>query len=1536
MNSIKVMALLALLFTCTTIGQIYQGPASGSVPSGVVVTTGSFGETQHKITFRPKPIKNIFTNSYLPDSPDMPKPSGPEGSNYQVDQNRGSYSTEDFVLTKNFQALPDQGFSIPPDPYLAVGPQHIMALVNSRFSIMSKSGVASNTIEASTWYNSTLSGADPFDPKVIYDHYAKRWVMVWLNLNSAMTVGYFLISVSDDSTATGTWYNWKLPTTVNGSTASGNWSDYQGVGYDQNCIYITSNQFTSAGSFNYAKIRIIPKADLYANTAGQVTWKDLWDIRHPDGTNPTNFGLRPARMVGNSNEYYLLGRSPYVTGTYVTLYKLTNPLTTPVLTAVNVPVTAYSDPADMGQLGSTNTIDGGSSNLRNEPYFKDGKLYTVHAVRSGTGNLYSAVRLLGIDVSTNTTFIDKALGLDTYWHSYPALAVDGSGNIAITYTRGGTTEYAGAYYTTFPSGASAMTGSKLLKAGAGTYYKTFGGTRNRWGDYSGAWTDPSDPSKTYVMAEYVMSTNNWGSWIGELTFSNTAASVTITAPNGAEIWAPNSTQNITWMASNITNVNIELTTNNGTNWTSVAANVAGSAGTYSWTVPNTPATQCKIRVSDASNAAVNDVSDGLFTIGQPPTQGWEAVTSGTTGDIWGIDYLDANNVWICANNGDVKKSTDGGATFTAAGSAGQGAYAIAVLNPTTAVVALGPDAGDGKLMRTTDGGTTWTVAYTVSGCWFNFVDNLDANNLWALSDPIGGVFHIVKSTDAGATWSLTSNRPTAAASNVYGANSAWYAIGSNLWFGTGGASGATAANRVYRSTNGPDGPWTYGTTTAQFTGSMAYSTATGNGLVGFWQATNTMNKTTNGGTSYAALTTTNGLTHGLDYVPGTTTAYAASSTGLYKTTNDGTTWTSEVLPTGTTGEMLFVRLNNAGSQGMVGGQAGVLLRKVGGVAVASVAVVAPNGGEIWDGNSQKNITWTSSNVANVKIEYTSNNGTSWNVIAASVPATPASYTWTVPNIGTTQAKVRISDVASATTSDISNATFTIRQVAVITWQHIINVKDNGTDNQNLTFGLSPQATDGMDQLLGELPLPPVPPSGVFDGRFELPMTPADYSVKDFRNDTLLSASWVIKFQASTAGYPVTLTWTNTTLPAGNFTLKDLLTGTIVNVNMKSQTSYVVTNSGLSALKIEYTRQLCKDIALASGWNIVSVPINSSTSMATGVIFPAATSPAYGYNSNYVMSSVLEIGKGYFVRYPQAATVSVCGVAPSTRTVALKAGWNIIGAYELDVPVSALTTTPAGIVSSPYYGYANGYQQATSLNVGKGYWVRATAAGTLNLNSVAKSGETVVSAPIEKEWGKISIKDAAGNTTVLYVAQAELSNASAYDLPPVPPAGIFDVRFGNNRFVDRLLSATDVALNGAVYPVEIQVQGVDVQVADRVSNGKIVSAELKSGSRTIISNAGVTLLTFSRAAKALSYELLQNYPNPFNPSTTIKYSVPERATVELVIFDQLGQVVTKLVNEVKEAGTYEVEWNAAQMPSGIYFYKVKTEKFTAVKKLMLVK
>lgn len=86
----------------------------------------------------------------------------------------------------------------------------------------------------------------------------------------------------------------------------------------------------------------------------------------------------------------------------------------------------------------------------------------------------------------------------------------------------------------------------------------------------------------------------------------------------------------------------------------------------------------------------------------------------------------------------------------------------------------------------------------------------------------------------------------------------------------------------------------------------------------------------------------------------------------------------------------------------------------------------------------------------------------------------------------------------------------------------------------------------------------------------------------------------------------------------------------------------------------------------------------------------------------------------------------------------------------------------------------------------------------------------------------------------------------------------------------------------------------------------------------------------------SYALRQNYPNPFNPTTIISYQIPKAGNVKLIVFDILGREVKTLVNEVKKAGNYSIEFNASSYASGVYFYKIESGSFTNSKKMLLVK
>jgi hypothetical protein len=524
MQKIKILILLLLPFTA--FGQLAQGPANGSVSTGVTINTNNFlmNRGGDKISPMVKMPRNKIP--YKPTSSEfnVTAPTAPEGSNLFPDNtvakiDRGS-ETDEPVLLKKFQAFLDPGGYIPPDPYAAAGPMHVVACDNGRIRIWDKEGNMLKTIDGDVWCNAALPGASAFDPKISYDNISKRWIMVWLHQSDSPARSYYIISVSKDSSAIGEWHEWALPSNTTGNTQVNNWGDYQGVGYDDQAIYLTSNQFQFGGNFQGSKIRILKKSEMYAAAVGAVTWTDFWDIREPANTNTRTFGVRPAVMHSTSSAYYLTAQCPYTPGTFFVLYKITNPVTNPQLSAVNVPVTSYNSPPGANQLGGGSpTLETGGSGIVNEPKFRNGFLWVVHAIRAGTGNAYAAVRYVKINTATNTAIEDGAMGVDGYWYFYPAIEVDKDMNVAITYSRSSVNEYAGAFYTTRlnTDPPNTLIGSRTLQEGKANYVKTFGSGRNRWGDYMGIWLDPVDQNSVWMATEYTETpAHTWAVMMGQV------------------------------------------------------------------------------------------------------------------------------------------------------------------------------------------------------------------------------------------------------------------------------------------------------------------------------------------------------------------------------------------------------------------------------------------------------------------------------------------------------------------------------------------------------------------------------------------------------------------------------------------------------------------------------------------------------------------------------------------------------------------------------------------------------------------------------------------------------------------------------------------------------------------------------------------------------------------------------------------------------------------------------------------------------------
>ena len=367
------------------------------------------------------------------------------------------------------------------------------------------------------------------------------------------------------------------------------------------------------------------------------------------------------------------------------------------------------------------------------------------------------------------------------------------------------------------------------------------------------------------------------------------------------------------------------------------------------------------------------------------------------------------------------------------------------------------------------------------------------------------------------------------------------------------------------------------------------------------------------------------------------------------------------------------------------------------------------------------------------------------------------------------------------------------------------------------------------------------------------------------------------------------------------------------------------------------------VLLNNGWNMVSIPGLNTPDQTIGTwwFYRESGSQVYRYQNGYISVPTATPGLGYWMKQAGARTYNTGdewpagGIQTVPHTPLTGAsGWNMIGGYEIAATASLVTTNPPGLQSGPIYGYSNGYQPATTLNPGFGYWIKLTGAGQIIIPETFAKGE----APVEyfpENWGKIVLTDAAGISYTLYAVNGEV-DLSQYELPPAPMAGMFDIRFSSGRIAEDINSSMQtIDMSGVTYPLTVRVDGMDMRLMDET--GKNVNVNLKSGEDVVISDATIQKLMVSGESMPTVYALEQNYPNPFNPSTVIEFSLPEDVgNVKLSIYNTLGEKVAELVNTALVAGKYSYQWNAQNVATGMYIYELRTDKFVSVKKMVLIK
>jgi hypothetical protein len=425
----------------------------------------------------------------------------------------------------SFDGIPHTAWQ-PPDNTIAVGPNDVLVAVNTDLAGYSKTGALKfRWANMTALFNPVLpAGASPFDPRVGYDHYAGRWIVVVGARRQSPAGSWLLVAVSQGADPGGAYWIWALDATLDGSTPTQNWADYPMLGFDTQAIYISMNMFplSSTGS-QYAKLRILNKAELYAGGAGAghiIRWQDFWNLKNPD--NSTAFAVQPAvhfrGLGGNPNAYLVNALWP--SGSTLTLWTLSNPLGiwtggSASLSRAAVTCRSYALPPHAEQPGTATRVDTGDTRLLNAVYQNAAgvqRLWTAQTSKftwTGEAVARAALQWTEIDVPTLTAVQQGAFGAAGSYYFYPAILPDAARNGFVVCSRSSATVYAEMRQTGRLVGdpPSTLQGSALVQAGASAY---LGG---RWGDYHGICRDGADGSRVWMYGEYAGTGGTWGTHI---------------------------------------------------------------------------------------------------------------------------------------------------------------------------------------------------------------------------------------------------------------------------------------------------------------------------------------------------------------------------------------------------------------------------------------------------------------------------------------------------------------------------------------------------------------------------------------------------------------------------------------------------------------------------------------------------------------------------------------------------------------------------------------------------------------------------------------------------------------------------------------------------------------------------------------------------------------------------------------------------------------------------------------------------------------
>jgi len=310
------------------------------------------------------------------------------------------------------------------------------------------------------------------------------------------------------------------------------------------------------------------------------------------------------------------------------------------------------------------------------------------------------------------------------------------------------------------------------------------------------------------------------------------------------------------------------------------------------------------------------------------------------------------------------------------------------------------------------------------------------------------------------------------------------------------------------------------------------------------------------------------------------------------------------------------------------------------------------------------------------------------------------------------------------------------------------------------------------------------------------------------------------------------------------------------------------------------------------------------------------------------------GYGFWLKFNSTKNYSISGNPLTGISISVKAGWNLIGALNTTIPVYTIASVPSGIILTPFYGYNGGYFNSPQIERGKGYWVKVSQNGYLILNSLLKDSqsEKIIFNDVPD---KLTFIDNSGNNAELYLNKLNFDG----ELPPLPPSNIFDVRFLDSKIYSNN-DESFIRLQGINFPLMISLSPkseLKMELIEPVTNQVI--GKLMPGGSLFVNELKRDLLKIKIEKEQFTYQLYQNYPNPFNPSTTIRFQIPKQTRVRLKLYNLVGEEITTLIDEIKEAGLYNIKVDLSKffgLSSGVIFYQLQTNEFVSTKKMIYLK